>query len=53
MSPVYTKSSGEEVNTEEMATPYLERALAKAQRENNQANILALESELIKRGNEK
>lgn len=42
----YTRSTGEQIDTAEMATTYIERALLKAQSEGNQENIDALEEEL-------
>lgn len=43
--PIYQKSNGQSLNTSEMPQPYLERALAKAQAENNTDNIEALQEE--------
>jgi len=50
--PNYIKSSGEVIDTSSMAQPYLERALAKAQNENNTENIDALTQEMNLRGEE-
>lgn len=47
--PIYTSSKGEQTDTSTMATPHLERALAKAKRENNQTNIEACTVELALR----
>lgn len=47
--PIYTSSKGEEKDTANMPTTYLKNALKKAQEENNQANIDALEAELATR----
>ena len=50
--PTYTNSKGESIDTSTLAQPHLQRALEKAKREGNQANITALEAELaIREGN--
>ena len=47
--PTYKSSSGEETDTSTMAQSYLERALEKAKREGNEANVEALQEELDSR----
>ena len=47
--PIYISSKGEQIETSTMNEKYLERALAKAQVENNQANVDALETEIASR----
>lgn len=44
--PIYVNSKGEDIDTSTLEDRHLERALAKAQREDNQPNITALEQEL-------
>lgn len=44
--PTYTNSKGEDIDTSSLEDRHLERALAKAQREDNQPNIDALTQEL-------
>jgi len=46
---IYISSSGEQKETNEMAQSYLERALAKAKREGNDANVEILQEELDSR----
>jgi hypothetical protein len=46
---IYTNSKGQQIDTSTLAQPHLERALAKAQRENNQENVEALQEELNNR----
>lgn len=45
----YTNSKGEQIDTTTLAQPHLERALAKAQRNNNVENIAILQAELDNR----
>lgn len=47
--PLYTKSNGEQIDTGTMADPYIERALAKAERDGNAENVAALEAEIAAR----
>ncbi len=47
--PTYTNSQGQQVDTTTMATPHLERALAKAQQNNDTENISALQEEMATR----
>lgn len=47
--PTYTSSDGTEKDTSTMSQSYLERALAKAKREGNEANVEALQAELDSR----
>lgn len=44
--PTYTSSDGTQKDTADMPTSYIERALAKAKREGNEANVEALQEEL-------
>jgi len=47
--PIYISSKGEQKDTSNMPIEYIQRALAKARAENNQANISALEEEIASR----
>jgi hypothetical protein len=47
--PTYTDSKGNQKDTSTMVIEYLQRALSKAKKENNQENIDALEWEINKR----
>lgn len=47
--PIYINSKGDEVLTEGMDEVYIERALAKAQADNNTGNIEALNAEIANR----
>lgn len=47
--PTYISSKGQEKDTGEMPTTYIRNALRKAQEEGNDANILALQTELATR----
>ena len=49
---MYTNSNGDQIDPKEMPLPYLQRALAKAQAENNTDNIAVLQAEMDKRNNE-
>ncbi len=50
--PIYNSSSKGQIDTTDMATPHLERALAKAEREGNAENVKALTEELLLRSSE-
>lgn len=45
----YTSSKGIQIDTATMAQPYLERALNKAREKGDEANVKALEEELVVR----
>lgn len=46
---IYTNGIGKQVDTSTMVIEYINAALAKAKKENNQDNITALEEEIKKR----
>lgn len=50
--PTYISEKNGEMDTGDMSQPYLERALAKAEREGNEENIKALSEEIKLRGGE-